>query len=312
MNAKLQEIIFDHGIEGYGLYWYCLELVAQNVTTDNLTFELEHDARIIGRNIGMPAARVQEIMKSFITNDLFVASEGRIQCLKLAQRCDDFTAKAVRLKGIKSLKNQGVRLSPTNSEKVPLEVEEEEEEEVEKNKKTIDQQVDLEELVKNDFDYENQFEKFWLSGIRKIGKKQAKSAFLKILKSKKQKTEFTDYLVKDIAWRLENDQLGFSELHPTTYLRNERWTDERRTKTATPSNHGKPSLAERSASETAIIQAKLAAGEFDQRPMGPNDAAVQEQVGFIGGGQAGDLWAEEGGVDAEFSTLVPENGGFDR
>lgn len=123
MNAKLQEIIFDHGIEGYGLYWYCLELVAQNVSSDNLTFELKHDARIIGRNIGMPANRVEEIMKAFIANDLFSASEGRIQCLKLAQRCDDFTAKAVRRNGIKSLNNQSVGVSPSESEKVPLEEE---------------------------------------------------------------------------------------------------------------------------------------------------------------------------------------------
>lgn len=123
MNAKLQEIIFDHGIEGYGLYWYCLELVAQNVTSDNLTFELEHDARIIGRNIGMPANRVEEIMKAFIANDLFSASEGRIQCLKLAQRCDDFTAKAVRRNGVKSLKIQSVGLKPSESDKVHLEEE---------------------------------------------------------------------------------------------------------------------------------------------------------------------------------------------
>lgn len=123
MNAKLQEIIFDHGIEGYGLYWYCLELVAQNVTSDNLTFELEHDARIIGRNIGMPANRVEEIMKAFIANDLFSASEGRIQCLKLAQRCDDFTAKAVRRNGVKNLSNQQLRQTPTNSDKVHLEEE---------------------------------------------------------------------------------------------------------------------------------------------------------------------------------------------
>lgn len=123
MNAKLQEIIFDHGIEGYGLYWYCLELVAQNVTSDNLTFELEHDARIIGRNIGMPANRVEEIMKAFIANDLFSASEGRIQCLKLAQRCDDFTAKAVRRNGVKSLSIQSLRQNPTNSDKVHLEEE---------------------------------------------------------------------------------------------------------------------------------------------------------------------------------------------
>ena len=123
MNAKLQEIIFDHGIEGYGLYWYCLELVAQNVSSENLTFELKHDARIIGRNIGLPANRVEEIMKAFIANDLFSASEGRIQCLKLAQRADDFTAKAIRRKPQKTLLNQSVGVSPTNSDKVPLEEE---------------------------------------------------------------------------------------------------------------------------------------------------------------------------------------------
>ncbi len=123
MNAKLQEIIFDHGIEGYGLYWYCLELVAQNVSSDNLTFELKHDARIIGRNIGMPANRVEEIMKAFISNDLFSASEGRIQCLKLAQRCDDFTAKAVRRNGVKPLSIQYVGVSPSKSDFIPLEEE---------------------------------------------------------------------------------------------------------------------------------------------------------------------------------------------
>lgn len=139
MNAKLQEIIFDHGIEGYGLYWYCLELVAQNVTSDNLTFELEHDARIIGRNIGMPANRVEEIMKAFITNDLFSASEGRIQCLKLAQRCDDFTAKAVRRKGVKPLLNQSLGQSPTKSDKVHLEEED--------RSKKIEDRKEVEDLM---------------------------------------------------------------------------------------------------------------------------------------------------------------------
>lgn len=123
MNAKLQEIIFDHGIEGYGLYWYCIELVAQNVSSENLTFELKHDARIIARNIGLSANRVEEIMRAFIENDLFSASEGRIQCLKLAKRADDFTAKAIRRSSNKNLINQSVGVSPSESDKVPLEEE---------------------------------------------------------------------------------------------------------------------------------------------------------------------------------------------
>ena len=28
MDAKLQEVLLDYGLEGYGLYWYCLELIA--------------------------------------------------------------------------------------------------------------------------------------------------------------------------------------------------------------------------------------------------------------------------------------------
>jgi hypothetical protein len=62
-------------------------------------------------------------MKDFISLDLFSASEGRIQCLKLANRSDDFTAKAIRQNGLQALDLKGVRQSPTKSEKVPLEEE---------------------------------------------------------------------------------------------------------------------------------------------------------------------------------------------
>lgn len=121
LNAKLQEIILDHGMEGYGLYWFCLELVAMNVTSSKLTFELEHDARIIARMTGLPASKIQSIMTQFIELDLFSASEGRIQCLKLAKRCDDFTAKAVKQNGVQVIENKEVRQNPTNSDKVHLE-----------------------------------------------------------------------------------------------------------------------------------------------------------------------------------------------
>lgn len=163
----------------------------------------------------------------------------------------------------------------------------------------------------SEIDPDAEFERFWLSGIRKTGKKQARAVFKKILSGKQQKIEFTDYLIKDVQWRLCAEQLGFAELHPTTYLRNERWTDERRAKTATSSDNGKPSLAARSAEQTAIIQAQLAAGAFDQRPMGQDDPAISQPVDIFGGGQAGGLWADEGAVDGEFQPMVSQNGGFD-
>lgn len=135
MDAKLQEVMLDYGLEGYGLYWYCIELIAQNVNGENLTFELEHDARIIARNTGSTPQKVTQMITTFINIGLLDADNGHVLCLKLASRCDDFTAKAVRRKGVKPLTNQQVGVCPSLSDFVPLEEEEEKEKEVRSKKK---------------------------------------------------------------------------------------------------------------------------------------------------------------------------------
>jgi len=88
MDARLQEILLDYGLEGYGLYWYCIELITQKIDSDNITFELEHDARIIARNTGSSVQKVQEMMTRFVEIGLFENSNGVITCLKLAKRLD--------------------------------------------------------------------------------------------------------------------------------------------------------------------------------------------------------------------------------
>lgn len=120
MDAKLQEVLLDYGLEGYGLYWYCLELIAGNVEADNLTFELEHDARIIARNTGSTVQKVEEMMGRFSSLGLFENSNGQITCLKLSKVSDDYTSKMVRLKGAQVIDSKQVLQTPRNSEKVPL------------------------------------------------------------------------------------------------------------------------------------------------------------------------------------------------
>ena len=88
MDSKLQEILLDYGLEGYGLYWYCLEMIVNKIDYDNLTFELEHDARIIARNTGSTPKKVVEMMKRFVELGLFQNSDGRVTCLKLLSRLD--------------------------------------------------------------------------------------------------------------------------------------------------------------------------------------------------------------------------------
>ena len=96
MDAKLKRVRAKYGMEGYGLYWYCLELIAQTVEKHNLTFELEHDAELIAIDTNIHPERIQEIMLDFVKWQLFENSHGVITCLKMASRTDEYTQQLMR------------------------------------------------------------------------------------------------------------------------------------------------------------------------------------------------------------------------
>jgi hypothetical protein len=78
-----------YGLQGYGLYWYCLELIAQNIEAHNLTFELEHDAEIIAHDVNISRDLVEEMMRFMVDQGLFEAGDGgRIFCMKMLKRMD--------------------------------------------------------------------------------------------------------------------------------------------------------------------------------------------------------------------------------
>ena len=99
-DAKLQNVLLDYGLEGYGLYWYCIELIAGKVDKDNITFELEHDARIIARNVGSTSQKVEEMMRYFVELGLFEDSQGTITCLKLARRLNKSMTSNPEMRGV--------------------------------------------------------------------------------------------------------------------------------------------------------------------------------------------------------------------
>lgn len=89
IDAKLQELLLDYGASGYGLYWYCVELIAQNVNENNITFELEHDARIIARNLNLSLQETKDMMQKMIDLNLFSFSKNhKLACYALAKRLD--------------------------------------------------------------------------------------------------------------------------------------------------------------------------------------------------------------------------------
>jgi len=89
IDAKLQELLLDYGAAGYGLYWYCLELISQNVSASNITFELDHDARIIARNLNLSIAETKDMMKKMVELGLFdISKNQKLACYAMAKRLD--------------------------------------------------------------------------------------------------------------------------------------------------------------------------------------------------------------------------------
>lgn len=88
------------------------------------------------------------------------------------------------------------------------------------------------------------FNVFWFAGMRKLNKKKSFSLFKTALKNSKQAPmEFALMLADDVKRRLAVGQLGFADLHPSTYLNGQRWEDEIRPPSRASPN-GRESMAD--------------------------------------------------------------------
>lgn len=115
-DAKLKRVRIKYGLEGYGLYWYCLELIAGDVSKDKITFELEHDAEIIAHDTGVHYQRVQEMMTFMVNLGLFQQDDGVVRCIKMAQRMDQsMTSNPQMRRIIESFKADNDKREPEKS-----------------------------------------------------------------------------------------------------------------------------------------------------------------------------------------------------
>ena len=98
-DAKLKKLRIKYGMQGYGLYWYCLELIASEVDSSKLTFELEHDSEILAHDTGINYQVVQEMMNYMVDLGLFESAGGMITCFALAKRADEYLIKSLKREG---------------------------------------------------------------------------------------------------------------------------------------------------------------------------------------------------------------------
>ena len=241
-DAKLQNVLIDYGLEGYGLYWYCIELIARRVDAENINFELEHDARLIARAVGSSAQKVTEMMNCFVKLGLFESSGGTVTCLKLARRLDkSMTSNKNMREIINALRDGDVPALP-EPDQVQTEIDTSDStsniggsaELVTESEKVMQEETRVDENRINkktttSFDVEKCFIDFWSDYPVKIGKAAAKTKFK--AKCKNHKTflfimhGLTEY---NLLWKMigKTDSFIPNPPHPTTWLNQERWNDE--------------------------------------------------------------------------------------
>lgn len=100
---------------------------------------------------------------------------------------------------------------------------------------------------------EEGFDIFYSAGLVKKSKAQAYKKFKSLAKQMKaDPIEFGQLLAADVQARIAKQQFGIDKLHPSTYLNNQRWTDEHdETNNGQPASTGKQSAAERQAARIA-------------------------------------------------------------
>lgn len=211
-DDRLQEILLDYGLEGYGLYWYCIELIVNKLDKDNINFELKHDARIIARNTGCSVQKVQEMMKRFCDIGLFENSSGHITCLKIAKRLDSSMTSNKYMREILIKAKEHHDAVMTLSAK-PMQEENRQDE----------NRGDLKPSRKNALVSETDFDTFWKRYPKKVGKDAALKSWVKL-------SPRIDDVMFSLSWQINSDNWIKSDgqfiPNPATYLNQGRWKDE--------------------------------------------------------------------------------------
>ena len=106
-DAKIKKLVMRYGADGYAIYFHCIELIVGNLSEQNITFELEHDAEIIADNLKIqgtsdtsPVDRVNQIMRFIVGLGLFEESSGHITCYKILKRLDSSMTSNAKMRNI--------------------------------------------------------------------------------------------------------------------------------------------------------------------------------------------------------------------
>lgn len=101
-DAKILKLIAKHGMEGYGIYFAIIEILAHELTPNKMDCILEHDIQTLASLFRKEEDDMQTLADNFISYNLFTKTpDGKLQCLKLLDRLDNTAVKNPKIKGIR-------------------------------------------------------------------------------------------------------------------------------------------------------------------------------------------------------------------
>ena len=213
-DAKIEHLIMKFGLEGYGLYFACVELIAASLSSDNCSFELEHNEVLLAHRFKKTPQKIKEMFGFMIEIGLFQYNEEskRLMCIQLLKRVDNTMAQHPEIKKIqnngnfKKLKETLNDLKSFKADKIRID----------KNRTDTEQKKRVEEW----------FNDFWELYPRKVAKEKAKEKFIGLKPDEKLFYEIIgglkEYINSD-QWQKNEGQFI---PHPTTFLNQKRWQDE--------------------------------------------------------------------------------------
>jgi hypothetical protein len=89
-DLKLERVIEQYGLKGYGLYNYIIESIAESLSSDQPLPELEATAKDLSRKGKEDEAVIEEMIGFMIREELFAVNEinGRVLCHKIYKFLD--------------------------------------------------------------------------------------------------------------------------------------------------------------------------------------------------------------------------------
>lgn len=207
-DTKMKRLLMKYGAEGYGLYWYCVEHVADNVGP-KLTFEVEHDSEILAHELKIDTLKVEEMMLYMVNIGLFERSDDLITCLSLLKHLTPNCTRNEELKTlIRTAKN--IPMSGTvsdshgQSQTVTL----------------IGEDKRREKQSSAGDEWTEKFEHWWAKYPNKQGKARALKLFLKM------KVDDRELMLADDAERRYRGREKQYIPMGSTYVSEERFRDE--------------------------------------------------------------------------------------